>query len=144
MLATPTEVRVRPSVAAPEPASPTVNRETLPPPRRRFSISTALLLLLLFAVFQQLSWLPTASGGGGGVSSELLIPDGGPAQAEKLRWQAALASLSSSRRRYVIIDAKNGLGNRLRAVASAMAVARAIGRCARARRLAACRLRFVS
>ena len=43
-------------------------------------------------------------------------------------WQAALGYLRSSRTRYVIINAKNGLGNRLRALASAMSVAEYVRR----------------
>ena len=38
-------------------------------------------------------------------------------------WVSVLAHLRATRQRYVIINAKNGLGNRLRAVASAMSVA---------------------
>jgi len=41
---------------------------------------------------------------------------------------AAFELLRSSRRKYVIVDAKNGLGNRLRAFASASAVAASLGR----------------
>ena len=41
---------------------------------------------------------------------------------------AALELLRRSRRKYVIVDAKHGLGNRLRALASAMSVAAALGR----------------
>ena len=41
---------------------------------------------------------------------------------------AALELLRRSRRKYVIVDAKNGLGNRLRALASAMSVAAALQR----------------
>jgi len=43
-------------------------------------------------------------------------------------WVAALQMLRDSRERYVIVDAKNGLGNRLRALASAMAVAATLDR----------------
>ena len=43
-------------------------------------------------------------------------------------WEAALAMLRSSSTKYVLVDAKNGLGNRLRALASAMSVAAALGR----------------
>ena len=43
-------------------------------------------------------------------------------------WQAALGYLRSSRTRYVIINAKNGLGNRIRALASAMSVAEYVRR----------------
>ena len=41
---------------------------------------------------------------------------------------AALELLRRSRRKYVIVDAKHGLGNRLRALASAMSVAAALQR----------------
>ena len=37
-------------------------------------------------------------------------------------------ALRESSTRYILVDAKNGLGNRLRALASAMSVAAAIGR----------------
>ena len=43
-------------------------------------------------------------------------------------WEAALAMLRSSSTKYVLVDAKNGLGNRMRALASAMSVAAALGR----------------
>jgi len=43
-------------------------------------------------------------------------------------WVAALDLLRSSRTRYVVVDVKNGLGNRMRALASAMAVANRLGR----------------
>jgi len=46
----------------------------------------------------------------------------------RLSWQAALHMLRKSHGRYVVVDAKNGLGNRLRAMASARAVAHALGR----------------
>ena len=43
-------------------------------------------------------------------------------------WQAALTFLLSTRTRYVIVNAKNGLGNRMRALASAMSVAESLQR----------------
>ena len=71
-----------------------------------------------------------ASGGGG---------DGGGGTADARRQAgsthgsgttegvfAALELLRRSRRKYVIVDAKHGLGNRLRALASAMSVAAAV------------------
>jgi len=41
---------------------------------------------------------------------------------------AALHLLRSSHKKYIIVDAKNGLGNRLRALASAMSVAEVLNR----------------
>ena len=38
-------------------------------------------------------------------------------------WAATAAALNASRTKYIIVDAKNGLGNRMRAIASAMAFA---------------------
>ena len=52
----------------------------------------------------------------------------GPGSMLGTNWRDALAFLCRSRVRYVIIDVKNGLGNRLRALASAMAVAEYLGR----------------
>ena len=43
-------------------------------------------------------------------------------------WRTALHHLRESKQKYVIINAKNGLGNRLRALASAMSVAEWTGR----------------
>ena len=51
-----------------------------------------------------------------------------PGVSHATGWEAALAMLRSSSTKYVLVDAKNGLGNRLRALASAMSVAAALGR----------------
>ena len=48
--------------------------------------------------------------------------------AEQKLLQALLSFLARTRHRYIIVDAKNGLGNRLRALASAMSVAQSLGR----------------
>ena len=52
----------------------------------------------------------------------------GPGTNLGTNWRGALAFLRRSKKRYVIIDAKNGLGNRLRALASAMSVAESLDR----------------
>mmetsp|Transcript_13376 Transcript_13376/g.31847 ORF Transcript_13376/g.31847 Transcript_13376/m.31847 type:complete len:467 (-) Transcript_13376:237-1637(-) len=46
----------------------------------------------------------------------------------RMSWQAALHMMRRSSHKYVVVDVKNGLGNRLRAMASARAVAAALGR----------------
>ena len=51
-----------------------------------------------------------------------------PGVSHATGWEAALAMLRSSSTKYVLVDAKNGLGNRMRALASAMSVAAALGR----------------
>ena len=51
-----------------------------------------------------------------------------PGVSHATGWEAALAMLRASSTKYVLVDAKNGLGNRLRALASAMSVAAALGR----------------
>mmetsp|Transcript_8608 Transcript_8608/g.18732 ORF Transcript_8608/g.18732 Transcript_8608/m.18732 type:complete len:480 (+) Transcript_8608:481-1920(+) len=51
-----------------------------------------------------------------------------PMQLRSEGWVGALELLRSSPRPYVVVNAKNGLGNRLRALASAMAVAEALNR----------------
>ena len=75
--------------------------------------------------------------GGGGDSNGGDDGDGGggeleaqPAPSTLLlpSWQAAIAMVRASPRRYIIVDVKNGLGNRLRALASAMALAGALRR----------------
>jgi hypothetical protein len=50
------------------------------------------------------------------------VPSGSPS------WHDVLTFLGQSRERFVIVNAKNGLGNRLRALASAMSVADYLGR----------------
>ena len=52
----------------------------------------------------------------------------GPGTMLGQNWRGAVDFLQRSRQRYVVIDAKNGLGNRLRTVASAMSVAEYLGR----------------
>lgn len=46
----------------------------------------------------------------------------------QLTWQAALQMMRRSQRKYVVVNVKNGLGNRLRAMASARAVAASLSR----------------
>ena len=65
------------------------------------------------------------AGGGAGVGAN---GGGGPPGRRETGWEAALAMLRASSTKYVLVDAKNGLGNRLRALASAMSVAAALGR----------------
>ena len=76
-------------------------------------------------------------GGGGGASGGGDGGGGGTADARRQAGGvhgsgttegvfAALGLLRRSRRKYVIVDAKHGLGNRLRALASAMSVAAAV------------------
>ena len=95
------------------------------------------LLLFIVAVTQYTIWkvvvsrpaagaLSSADGvaGRGAVgigASSLLLP-------QRAGWVTALQQLSRSTSRFIVVDAKNGLGNRLRALASAMAVAEATGR----------------
>ena len=45
-----------------------------------------------------------------------------------LSWQEAMQMMRESSRKYVVVDVKNGLGNRLRAMASARSVASVLGR----------------
>ena len=65
------------------------------------------------------------AGGGAGVGAN---GGGGAPGRRETGWEAALAMLRASSTKYVLVDAKNGLGNRLRALASAMSVAAALGR----------------
>ena len=65
------------------------------------------------------------AGGGAGVGAN---GGGGSPGRRETGWEAALAMLRTSSTKYVLVDAKNGLGNRLRALASAMSVAAALGR----------------
>ena len=65
------------------------------------------------------------AGGGAGVGAN---GGGGSLGRRETGWEAALAMLRASSTKYVLVDAKNGLGNRLRALASAMSVAAALGR----------------
>ena len=64
------------------------------------------------------------SGGGAGARRQAGDHSGGMTDGVF----AALELLRRSRRKYVIVDAKHGLGNRLRALASAMSVAAALQR----------------
>ena len=65
---------------------------------------------------------------GGGAGAGANGGGGGPPGRRETGWEAALAMLRASSTKYVLVDAKNGLGNRLRALASAMSVAAALGR----------------
>ena len=65
------------------------------------------------------------AGGGAGVGAN---GGGGSPGRRETGWEAALAMLRASSTKYVLVDAKNGLGNRMRALASAMSVAAALGR----------------
>ena len=65
-------------------------------------------------------------GGGGGTADARRQAGGMPGSGTTEGVFAALELLRRSRRKYVIVDAKHGLGNRLRALASAMSVAAAV------------------
>ena len=66
-------------------------------------------------------------GGGGGGTADARRQAGGMHGSGTTEGVfAALELLRRSRRKYVIVDAKHGLGNRLRALASAMSVAAAV------------------
>ena len=107
--------------------SPTANRQKL---------LVALLLLAMLCIVQLAYMLVSsmAEVGAAERTEEILrheretvdyeqITAIGPGTVLGENWRIALSILRRSRTRYVIIDAKNGLGNRLRALASAMAVA---------------------
>ena len=64
--------------------------------------------------------------GGGGTADARRQAGGMPGSGTTEGVFAALELLRRSRRKYVIVDAKHGLGNRLRALASAMSVAAAV------------------
>ena len=95
------------------------------PPRNRASTTPAAALglvvgLLCIAVLTPLYlWRRTAMARTAAAS---------PLGARELEPHEALQQLRSSKKRFVVVDAKNGLGNRLRALASAMAVAEATHR----------------
>ena len=112
--------------------SPTANRQKL---------LVALLLLAMLCIVQLAYMLVSsmAEVGAAERTEEILrheretvdyeqITAIGPGTVLGENWRIALSILRRSRTRYVIIDAKNGLGNRLRALASAMAVAEYLGR----------------
>ena len=108
---------------------------------RRPRLVLFLLLLAILCVIQLLYWIVSV---GREISEGLplayeeedavVAPDTppvlgiGPGSMLGSNWRGALAFLRRSRLRYVVIDAKNGLGNRLRALASAMSVAEHLGR----------------
>ena len=104
--------------------------------RRRQRLLLLLLLLALLCVVQLVYWIASGLVESRGDDSEeredeeqLPLSDArrvrvvGPGTNFGTDWPAALAFLRHSSLRYVVIDAKNGLGNRLRALASAMSVA---------------------
>ena len=66
----------------------------------------------------------SGGGGGGGTRRQADVHSGSTTDGVF----AALELLRRSHRKYVIVDAKNGLGNRLRALVSAMSVAAALQR----------------
>jgi len=91
-------------------------------------LTTIFFLLRLNATLLALpSNLPTSA-----IGSTAVSVSGTSLTPVKLvtNWTAetALAMLRRTRRRYVIADVKNGLGNRLRALASAMSLAQWLGR----------------
>ena len=84
----------------------------------------ALLLLLLLLLLAALHLRAVREPG---------LPDEAPAvvapgAARLDGWEAALAMLRASSTKYVVVFARNGLGNRLRALASSMSVAASLGR----------------
>ena len=104
--------------------------------RRRQRLLLLLLLLALLCVVQLAYWIASGLLESSSDSSDDQEEDEALTDAPRSRrsmdgpgtnfgtdWEAALAFLRHSNLRYVVIDAKNGLGNRLRAVASAMSVA---------------------
>jgi len=77
----------------------------------------------------RISQLSTPFLGSAVPSSTYLAPsEVAPGLQRETGWVAAMRMLRNARRPYVIIDAKNGLGNRLRALASAMAMAASLQR----------------
>ena len=107
-------------------AAPTSPPPRRPPTRQRQILLLLLLLLLLLCTAQLMHLLFTSSeiftDSSGGL--EQLLGAGALAQGVIApNWRAALAYLKRTTVRYVVINAKNGLGNRLRALASAMSVA---------------------
>ena len=113
-----------PTATAPTPARP-------PPPARGARSVLLLLLPLLalaaFALRRSRQQLPHRAAADAAATAR--------ARAKRrtrfskpLPLESALAMLRRSEMRYVVADVKNGLGNRLRALASAMSVARALRR----------------
>lgn len=107
---------------------------------RRIS-DLVLLLLLLLACFATLSQLPLRSTStlpasafrqhAGRHAGTNTSPRHGQVPrriGRSMALREALAMLRHSKKRYVVVDVKNGLGNRLRALASAMSVAHSLKR----------------
>lgn len=92
----------------------------------------ALMLLITAVAFVRLNAtltaLPSSLARGAAASTAASVVAPSNAAVITLDMEAALALLRRSRKRYVIADVKNGLGNRLRALASAMSLAASLGR----------------
>ena len=91
--------------------------------QRAVSLSLIILALLMHSAVKLYTSVPAAMG------LQVLLPT--PAATPRgrvLHLDAALAMLHRSQQRYVVADVQKGLGNRLRALASAMSVAAATER----------------
>ena len=90
-----------------------------------------LLLTALIAMFQFNARLTQLHSGAAGTSASFAQPQMQPpvgGERVVLDGESALAMLRRSRQQYIIADVRNGLGNRLRALASAMSLADSLGR----------------